>query len=569
MRSKDYKPAGIIFCLIIGFLVISAVVFFSGPKAERIKADRLDDFMSGWQILDNGSYKDTAVPAQVEDVDLGETMVIKNTLPSYMEDGIYLIFRASHQKIKVYIDNALVKSYGWDETKVFGKTPGCAWIMVPLNSQMSGRLVRLEITGVYPQYSGMLNEIYTGDKSAVMSLLIDNQLKGVLVCLILVMAGFMMFSVGIILRNATATSSLKRLGILSVLVGAWSAAGSNMMQLFTGDVYLMLNIEYMLLGLLFPMFLWFLMSLQHYRENRMMVIFFWTSIAEFIFIDILQVTGVADYMQTVVITHVMMFLIMCYMIVSGIVELVRKKAPRDVKVLIFSVIILIMFSGTDIIRFYMHLSWDDGLFTRIGVLVFIYVWASEVISSMSKRFRIIAKAEALQILAYEDLMTGLCNRTAFEELMTKYSIDQRISGYIITFDINNLKEINDCYGHAAGDDAIVRISRIIKNIFAPAGKCYRVGGDEICVMLPKEAEIMYDSIDKALEALSDAVREESEKLGIKLSVAAGYSEVSESDEDFDIYMAYREADRLMYERKKQMKMKRERDGYNNESDICV
>ena len=49
-------------------------------------------------------------------------------------------------------------------------------------------------------------------------------------------------------------------------------------------------------------------------------------------------------------------------------------------------------------------------------------------------------------------------------------------------DLNGLKEINDTYGHKAGDVAIIRIAQLLDRHFGQPLHTYRIGGDEFCVL---------------------------------------------------------------------------------------
>ena len=84
-------------------------------------------------------------------------------------------------------------------------------------------------------------------------------------------------------------------------------------------------------------------------------------------------------------------------------------------------------------------------------------------------------------MAVTDTMTGVYNRSAFEEW--EYETSDYEGYSIATFDLNNLKWCNDNLGHAAGDAYIQASARIIKEIFGRHGKCYRIGGDEFCPSL--------------------------------------------------------------------------------------
>lgn len=87
-------------------------------------------------------------------------------------------------------------------------------------------------------------------------------------------------------------------------------------------------------------------------------------------------------------------------------------------------------------------------------------------------------------LAYTDVLTGLDNRTAFEMDLRRlqYEIRDHEKIVFIVFDLNNLKMVNDMLGHGAGDDYLKKGAQIIHKHFDCVGQCYRIGGDEFCVI---------------------------------------------------------------------------------------
>ncbi|MDR3333284.1 MAG: GGDEF domain-containing protein [Treponema sp.] len=88
-------------------------------------------------------------------------------------------------------------------------------------------------------------------------------------------------------------------------------------------------------------------------------------------------------------------------------------------------------------------------------------------------------------LAYTDGLTGLNNRTAFE--LDKKRLEKNLKSYLplsmLMFDLNTLKEVNDTLGHAKGDLYITSAAEWINTFFSPLGTCYRIGGDEFCVII--------------------------------------------------------------------------------------
>ena len=91
--------------------------------------------------------------------------------------------------------------------------------------------------------------------------------------------------------------------------------------------------------------------------------------------------------------------------------------------------------------------------------------------------------------AYHDPLTGLANRRAFEERLGEAL--ERAEGQglaLLLGDIDGLKELNDAAGHAAGDDALRSVGRVLEDL--GGGKlAARIGGDEFCVLLEHTTEL--------------------------------------------------------------------------------
>lgn len=153
-------------------------------------------------------------------------------------------------------------------------------------------------------------------------------------------------------------------------------------------------------------------------------------------------------------------------------------------------------------------------------------------------------------MAYMDSMVGMENRAAFMKIQRE-DPSARERAYIV-MDINNLKEVNDRYGHYEGDRLIQAAASCILDVFGPLGKGYRIGGDEFVVILENSTA---EEVEKALEAFQQRVQKENgQKETHCLSIAAGYALwKQESDTAEELF---RRADADMYVRKQKMKLER-------------
>lgn len=155
-------------------------------------------------------------------------------------------------------------------------------------------------------------------------------------------------------------------------------------------------------------------------------------------------------------------------------------------------------------------------------------------------------------IAYRDPLTGVGNSAAYREAVMKLNgkIRKSIPKFtVIVFDVNNLKKVNDSYGHNFGDILITSASKLIRETFEPNG-IYRIGGDEFCVILEDDNAAMYS------ELLNDFAKNverfnNSAQARLPVSVASGYSQYTSDD---DNYMSvFRRADSNMYHNKEEMK----------------
>ncbi|OCW58576.1 GGDEF domain-containing protein [Hoeflea olei] len=88
----------------------------------------------------------------------------------------------------------------------------------------------------------------------------------------------------------------------------------------------------------------------------------------------------------------------------------------------------------------------------------------------------VSRAE-LELLSRTDVLSGLANRRSFLEQFEACDRDK----VLMVVDIDRFKFVNDRYGHAAGDEVIVKVGATLSSVFAGRGVCGRIGGEEFAV----------------------------------------------------------------------------------------
>ncbi len=158
----------------------------------------------------------------------------------------------------------------------------------------------------------------------------------------------------------------------------------------------------------------------------------------------------------------------------------------------------------------------------------------------------------LKALLYKyDSLTDVRNRRCFDENFEDAREFEDL--YIVIFDINNLKSINDQYGHAQGDEYIKTVVDIMKKFTVEIGVLYRIGGDEFCCLCKYVPQ-------KRLEQVLKKVEDEARKVCLYTergqltgdTIAYGYAYYSKSL-GHDLNERFKLADKAMYIRKNHQK----------------
>lgn len=115
--------------------------------------------------------------------------------------------------------------------------------------------------------------------------------------------------------------------------------------------------------------------------------------------------------------------------------------------------------------------------------------------------------DSVRQLALTDALTGLSNRRAFDELLTrewKHAAREGRALGMLMIDVDCFKQYNDLYGHPAGDACLASVARAMRQaLHRPHDTVVRYGGEEFAVMLP---DISSDGLASVAQRLLEAVR---------------------------------------------------------------
>ncbi|HNQ71390.1 sensor domain-containing diguanylate cyclase, partial [Mesotoga prima] len=159
----------------------------------------------------------------------------------------------------------------------------------------------------------------------------------------------------------------------------------------------------------------------------------------------------------------------------------------------------------------------------------------------------IKKTREIQFLAFHDSLTGLYNRTFFDEEVSRVNTSRNLPISVIFADVNGLKDLNDRFGHFYGDDYLKTISRTIKESCRHEDLVVRWGGDEFVVLLLRTDTEMAEEIVSRIEKNLSKI----DCFAVEASVSFGVA--TKRDMLTDFHDVLRNAELAMYSKKRELR----------------
>lgn len=159
--------------------------------------------------------------------------------------------------------------------------------------------------------------------------------------------------------------------------------------------------------------------------------------------------------------------------------------------------------------------------------------------------------ESLRALSFTDDLTGLYNRRGFLTLADQhFKVARRLKNrvFMLYADLDDLKVINDTFGHRQGDVALIDVAAILKETYRESDIVARIGGDEFVVMPVGNKEDSVEIITSRLRASLERYNSRTSR-GFTLSMSVGIA-YYDPDNPCTVDELLAEGDRMMYRHKK-------------------
>ena len=439
-----------------------------------------------------------------------ETMVLVTRLPDDFTQTSFAI-RSSLQDVRFYVDGELRSEYHTDKTRLNGKNSASRYVFCPTSEKDAGKMLQIELTTHTDNYSGVVNTVYCGDKGDIWASIFRDYGLETIIAFFLLFVGLVTIIFSVALGIAYHTRfDMEYLGWCILMGAAWMLGESKLRQLWIPNVSILSAVCFLVILLCPVPVLIYMDSVQKKRYTRMYHAIGYAAVADFVVCTLLHLAGVKDFIETLPVSQgilVITFLAVC---TTFGIDFFRKRAGEYGLTLI-GMLIAMMSVVVEVVSTY-YVVVLSGIFTGIGMLVLLF--ANIVRTVQSVRDMEIQK-KRIEKENYDHL-TGLPMRSRGEAMIADLIMEQ--DGCLVFGDMDNLKKINDIYGHKAGDRALGCLGTLLKDVGEPSVAC-RLGGDEFLLFLP--------------EATKDQAQER-----IKQLFAQFIEKMDEDVEMHDVYETY-------------------------------
>ena len=529
------------------YLPMFFAIFFVGILIIRQHGlSFADDNMVSYQM--NSGWKDAAGKTYALDKLPNGDQVLYRFLDDGQASGRRLCTKSRSCFFRVYADDQLIYDYHPKLAPIMGKSYGMEIheIFIPAGT---GKLM-LEIEPIFTGSPASFFDTMLEDPSHYLVRVIRHGLPGFALCLIMFVFGSAFTIGGMLGKRKRGFISM---GHFAAFIALWSVNDTFVLQVLLGNPQFFRMLKYMTFFLIpyFPVsFIWELTGeKKKWIRNTALIIVLIDLIANITLVYL----GIMDYYEIENVNHVITLVTMAltfYMLFTSIGE--NRLKQRTLIGLTISIAVVAVGILADLARYHLkHANLQNSTsHTRVGVFFFLIIVGIGLIKDYNELMINTRDAQLMEELAYTDALTGLNNRMAFNEKERRLK-ETKQECIIVQLDINNLKQVNDVYGHAEGDRHIIGAADIIRSSFGMFGDCFRTGGDEFIVVIEQCGN--WENAAKAVVHMKENVDlyNQKEKPPVMMSIAYGMSECP--DASFGLEQAEIQADRLMYDCKSKMK----------------
>ena len=284
--------------------------------------------------------------------------------------GKTLFFLSADKTVRVYIGTEEVYSFGENDVRLFGHTPGSVYCFINIPDDADNEIIRMEMSSYYENYATYMPEIRIADRDvAILTLLKENMLS-FFYCVVIAMTGVVLFVLGIIQKlSKKEEDGMTYLGLVLILSAGYYSIETKILQIIYGNQTIYSYLVFMNLMLLPTLLLLYYMNNKENDGSPSFRIVLVLTFINIIVQIVLQLLNIRDFMEMAFVSHALIFLTVV-VVLANYGKMARKKGRKATGLEMSALIILALGSIVDLGRTYVLKVGDLGKYSRISMMIF-------------------------------------------------------------------------------------------------------------------------------------------------------------------------------------------------------
>lgn len=560
--NKKYVSALKILIVLLLFYFTVLVAFTSHQQRLAFFDANKIDFEEGngkWSLIEGGKAREVADFPLAIFPEKGEVVKFEKQLPMGISEGYTFAFVGFYEDIRVKVDHQICYYETAPKKGLFSRQAATGLVVVHLPEDSSGKILTIEMpaTSLYNREVGILRVYFGHDVEIYLKLLFEIRWHIIMMLLMLFIA-IIDLGIHLILIHSNQKNFKMFFCYTCLFFGSIWLAGESGLLFFMIDNKLFVTwFKYAALILMMQTILYYFYIT--YKEEQIRfcdILRYMIYLGTFLFVfmfgtNILGLLSIGDFFIPVTAYGSMVVLSIMFIGSQKILKYLKGTAIKVSGDANAEKGIFVLFtSNALILNFYREYGNINQMYLYLGITIFAILLTLDALEEINSQIAITQKKELYQVLATTDIMTGLLNQNQFILDFDEADL-LKSSFFVVICDINNLKYVNDNYGHDSGNVIIIQTANILKEVFRDAEdvKIYRTGGDEFTIIIKSITE---EALVEKRKEFYKLVEEFNQTLEYDFEVASGYT-VFDPAIDKNAEDTKKRADKLMYRDKEILK----------------
>lgn len=379
--------------LVLGIGVFLVGMFRPGGDGEAYIGEfGTYSYNENWTVSMGGDVQSVSLPTVIPSAK-GETILLRNELPEYVQDGMRMSLRTALQDVIIYIDGERRGSYIGAELGYVNEYLPSAYVMVDLKTVDAGKPITVQID---VKSQGILNEIRIGYGNNAWYAVLQRNLPVLFAAIILVIVGVLAIVAHYVARSRIkAGKAVLYLGKAMIVMGLWIISESQLRQLLFGTPSYSVFFAYMLIELIAGLVALYFNEVQKHKYEKAYLFVGWGVFLQAVVNIVLAVLDVAEFYTTLVYSHIWMGIGIGIFLVTMVIDIMTKRI-REYAIVASGMVSFVFFCIMEIVGFYLFDVHQFGMFLCIGLLALLVFTTLQTLKEEVDKIKIITEKEKFQ-----------------------------------------------------------------------------------------------------------------------------------------------------------------------------